>query len=292
VRLPLIACVLGACATGGQPELTPDSGLAPPQPDGAVSPDPDGPGGPPPDTNNPPPPASATLMFTEVSLAPASGEFVEIANPTSQAVDLSSYYLTDSGNYFRLPAGATVDSSDFIVKFPAGASIAAGSTITVALDTAANFQAAFGVAPSFSIASGTMTTVVASGTPTLTNSGELVVLFQWDGTADLVRDVDLLLVGVPAGANGLVDKSAQAIDGPDADTTASTYGTDARTITPQAASPGAGLSTKRIQRETSFQSTGPNGLAGDDETSENTAMTWDTTFTAPTPNALPAGLLP
>lgn len=292
MRLPLIVVVLGACATGGQPEVTPDSGATPPQPDGAVAPTPDG--SPPPDSSNPPPPPppTGTVMITEISLAPAAGEFIEIANPSGQAIDLSSYYLSDSGNYFRLPAGASVDSSDFIVRFPAGASIPAGAAITIAFDTAASFQATFGVAPTFSIASGTMTTVVASGTPTLTNSGELVVLFQWDGQGDLVRDVDLVLAGVPSAANGLVDKSAQAIDGPDADSIATAYGTDARTMPPQAAAPGAGLSTKRIAREDGFESTGANGLAGDDETSENTAMTWDATFTAPTPNALPAGLLP
>lgn len=292
MRLPLIVVVLGACATGGQPEVTPDSSVAPPpQPDGAVGPPPDGPSAPP-DSSNPPPPPTGTLLISEVSLAPAAGEFIEIANPSAQAVDLSMYYLADSGNYFRLPAGATVDSSDFIVRFPAGASIAAGAAITIAFDTAASFQTAYGVAPTFSIASGTITTVVSSGTPTLTNSGELVVLFRWDGQGDLVRDVDLVLVGAPTAANGIVDKSGQAIDGPDADTVATAYGSDARTIAAQGTAPGAGFSTKRIARETGFESAGPNGLAGDDETSENTAMTWDTTFTAPTPNALPAGLVP
>lgn len=46
--------------------------------------------------------------------------------------------------------------------------------------------------------------------------------------------------------------------------------------------------------ETGFeQQTGAgNGLTGDDETSENTAMTWDTTFTLPTPGTVPTGLLP
>ncbi|MBA2541248.1 MAG: lamin tail domain-containing protein [Deltaproteobacteria bacterium] len=291
MRLSLIL-LFGACATGGRPDAIPDSGSNPtPTPDGMVAP----PGTP--DSSQPadasqPQPSEASLMITEVALAPAGGELVEIANPTSQTIDLASYYLSDSGNYFRLPAGATVDSSDFIVKFPAGATLAPGAVISVAFDTAANFQTTYGSAPTFSIASGTMTAVAASGTPTLTNAGELVVLFQWDGQADLVGDVDLLLVGVPSAANGLVDKSAVAIDGPDADTTASVYGADARTIAPQAAAPGAGVSTKRVARESAFQSNGGNGLAGEDETSENTSMTFDSAFTAPTPGGVPSGLLP
>ena len=40
-----------------------------------------------------------------IVLAPTLGEFVEIANPTSAAGGMSSYYLADHGRYFPLPAG-------------------------------------------------------------------------------------------------------------------------------------------------------------------------------------------
>ena len=49
------------------------------------------------------------------------------------------------------------------------------------------------------------------------------------------------------------------------------------------------MSTKRILAETGHETqagTG-NGLGGDDETSEDTRMTWDSTFTAATPGAAP-----
>lgn len=290
VRLPLIVLVLGACATGGRTESSPDSGSTPdPTPDSAVQPTPDTPGQTEPDSGQQQP--ATALMITEVALAPTGGEFIEIANLTSQTVDLSTYYLSDSGNYFRLPAGAIVDSSDFIIRFNAGSTIAPGTAITVAIDTAASFQTTYGVAPTFALGSGGMQTVASSGIPTLTNAGELVVLFRWDGTADLVADSDLLLVGIPTAANGLVDKSAQAIDGPDADSTPTSYGSDTRTIVPQSAAPNAGQSTKRIALDTGFEVTGVNGISGDDETSENTSMTWDTTFTAPTPDSLPTALL-
>lgn len=36
--------------------------------------------------------------------------------------------------------------------------------------------------------------------------------------------------------------------------------------------------------------TGGNGLTGHDETSENTGVTWDSAFTAPTPGVVPPGL--
>lgn len=237
----------------------------------------------------PPAVAGTTLVLSEVVLAPNQGEFVEIYNPTAAAVALTGYYVTDSGNYFTLPAGGAAATSDFIAKFPAGASIGPHTAITVAIDTAAMFQATYATAPTYSIGSGTMT-LVSGSAPSLTNAGEIVALFYWDGQSDLVKDVDLLLAGVPSVGNGLVDKSGVAQDGPDAGTTTSAYATDARTVLPQTAAPGTSLSTKRILGEPGHETqagTG-NGLTGDDETSEATRMTWDSTFTAPTPGVVPA----
>jgi uncharacterized protein len=291
VRLPVLVAVLasGACARGIQPlqETEADASVGGATADApAGSPDaPTGGGG-----------GNATLLLTEVVLAPSTQEFVEIANPGSAAVDLSTYYLSDSGNYFRLPAGApTLDTADFIVKFPAGASIAPGAVITVAIDTTANFMTTNGVAPTYSVASGTMTAVAASGVPSLTNGGELVVLFRWDGQSDLVKDVDLVLAGAPTIANGLVDKSAVALDGPDAGTASATYATDARSMAVMGSTPASGKSTKRLALEAGHetQSGGGNGITGDDETSEDTAATWDSSaFTNPTPGTVPAAVLP
>jgi hypothetical protein len=232
-------------------------------------------------------------LLTEVVLAPSGGELVEIANPSDQPVALAPYYLADTGDYFRVPAGATAGASDFIVTFPAGATIPPKAAITVALGTAAAFQTTYGVAPTYSIADGTMTAVAVSGTPSLTNGGELVALFYWAGDSDLVRDCDLVLVGTPTTANGLVDKSGVALDGPDADSTATAYAADARTLAAQPSAPASAQSTKRIALEpgNEVQAGAGNGLTGDDETTENTAATWDTTFTAPTPGTLPSGLL-
>lgn len=282
----MVLVILAACAKGTS--FSPDAAPGGDGPAGDGSGDDvdanpaDGPAG-----------TTGALFVTEVMLAPSTGEFIEIANPTDELIDLSNYHLTDSGNYFRVPVAATVDATDFIVKFPPGATIAAKSVITVALDTTANFQTLHGMAPTYSIASGTMTSVVANGIAQLTNAGELVVLFYWDGERDLIRDVDLVLAGVPTPANGLVDKSGVAIDGPDGDSTTSVYAADARTITVQGAAAGSGMSTKRIANETGneVQNGSGNGLTGDDETSETTSATWDTTFSTPTPGAVPAAVL-
>lgn len=251
----------------------------------------DAPVTPPPGDGPPPQGSPAKLLLTEIVLAPSTGEFIEIANPGSTSIDLGNYYLSDSGSYFRLPAGSpTVDSTDFLVKFPAGAQVPAHGVITVALDTAANFTTAYSSAPTYSLA--TMTQVAVNGVPSLTNAGELVVLFTWDGASDTVRDVDMVLAGVPTAGNGLVDKSGVAIDGPDSDATATPYKPDAHTLAAQATTPGSGKSTKRLAQEGSYQTgSAGNGVTGEDETSENTAQTWDTTYSLPTPGAVPTGLM-
>jgi hypothetical protein len=228
-----------------------------------------------------------------VSLAPNSTELVELYNPTSAPVALRNFYLSDVPTYFRLPAaGATVDTSDFIARFPNGATIPSHGVVTVALDTAANFMAATGAAPTYSIAGATME-LVAGTTPTLTNTGEPVVLFYWDGTTDRIIDVDIMVAGAPTAANALVNKSGLTVDGPDTDSSASAYAADAMTIASQATAPGSSLSTKRIALEsaTTEGQSGGNGVLGQDETSEQTQTTWDSgTFSAPTPGAVPTAL--
>jgi hypothetical protein len=109
-----------------------------------------------------------------------------------------------------------------------------------------------------------------------------VIVFRWDGASELVKDVDMMIPGSPSAINGLVSKSG-VMQG------SSTYAADAETIAPQPAAPTSGFSTKRIALEGTNETHAgtSNGITGDDETSENTNLTWDTTFTAPTPGAVP-----
>ena len=246
-------------------------------------------------------PTTSPILLSEIVMTPNPGEMIEIVNTSNQAIDLSTYYLSDSGNYYRLPTSPTataVDVTDFIVKFPPGAQIAGHGVVTVAVDMPVNFMTTYGVLPSFSLVDGSMVSVGVNGAPSLTNAGEPIILFQWDGTADLVRDVDIMLVGDATGANGLRDKSRLLQDGPDPGTQQSQYATDANSIRPQTTAPGGRLSTKRLQLEGMHEThagTG-NGPSGDDETSEDTTMTWDgvtgKAFTAPTPGDVPPELKP
>lgn len=222
------------------------------------------------------------LLLTEVTLAPDSGEFVEIYNPTANSISLDNYYLADNSEYALIATGSTnVINSDFIVQFPTGHNILPNEVIVVAMKGDL-FSAYYGVVPDFEIVSQTasipdMVHINVGNAPTLTNTGEGIILFYWDGVSDLVADVDMVNAGIPTAANQIVSKTGVMVN-------SSTYLADAGTIPLQMSSPGIGFSTKRILFEGNNEIlSGGNGITGHDETSENTLVTWDSAYTAPTP---------
>lgn len=236
------------------------------------------------------------LLLSEVTLAPATGEFIEIYNPTSTTVSLDNYYLADNMKYARLPEGGlTMDTSDFIVRFPSGAIIEPNSVKTIAIG-GTDFNTTYLIDASFEILSQSSSVqdmiTIASSTPSLTNAGEAIILFYWNGTSDNVQDVDMLNAGIPSATNQITSKTGLAVDGPDVDALATNYFVDNNTIPLQASAPGAGLSTKRILPETDYETqTGGNGITGNDETTETTTTTWDhSPYTAPTPGTSTLGL--
>jgi hypothetical protein len=231
--------------------------------------------------------ASNHLLLTEVSVGPSGHEFVEIHNPSSQAVDLSDYYLWDatkSGtDYWMIASEPAVDQTyDFAVRFPASSSIGPGQYLTISVSATADFAANFGENPDFAVlgdgSGGTQnmlpayTDSVGSG-PTITDSGEVMVLFQWDGSSDLVKDIDYLVWGDKVEAS---DKSGETVG-------SSTYQNDTA-IGDQETPPGDGRSYQRVDlTEGNETKTGGNGISGNDETSEDVSQTWKTD--TPTPGA-------
>jgi len=99
--------------------------------------------------------AMGHLLLTEVTVA-GGAAFIEIYNPTGQTVDLRNYYLSDHQTYFQYPAhvagnvALTFDNSDFLARFPVGASIAPGASITVATD-ATLFETAYTAVPTYTV---------------------------------------------------------------------------------------------------------------------------------------------
>lgn len=244
------------------------------------------------------------LLISEVSFA-SSGAFVELYNPTSQAIDLTDVYLTDywrdDEGYYLLPSGRDfrpgLFSGDFLVRFPAGASAPPGRTVVIAIN-GHDYEATHWVRPDFALGASQGNEQMLSPTDDnppqwrdsapwtlslrLRPSGEGLVLFTWDGVSDLVRDIDYVFWGEAGSgdSNAELDKSGKTVDGPDADSTPSAYPRE----TPagqQRPAPHVSWTTypeDAIQRidfsEAGELRSGGNGVGGHEETSE----AFDATF--------------
>ena len=219
------------------------------------------------------------LVFSEVVLTPSDGEYVQIINPTANDIDMSDYYLTDatdgSGNaYYNLPSGSGYWSGsgfDFICRFPAGYSLAAGASMKVSLRDNESYVNTYGESADLSLNEDLLDAINGSSTkgnastPKLDNTSETLVLFYWDGTSATVKDVDYLLWG---GNSYGIDKSA--VTGYQSDTPVSSqsfmavHATNEKLIRAENAGEGS-----------ESQSSG-NGITGHDETSEPLSDTWIT----------------
>ena len=219
------------------------------------------------------------MVFSEVVLTPSDGEYVQITNPTANDIDMSDYYLTDatdgSGNaYYNLPSGSGYWSGsgfDFICRFPAGYSLAAGASMKVSLRDNESYVNTYGESADLSLNEDLLDAINGSSTkgnastPKLDNTSETLVLFYWDGTSATVKDVDYLLWG---GNSYGIDKSA--VTGYQSDTPVSS----------QSFMPVHATNEKLIRAENAgegseSQSSG-NGITGHDETSEPLSDTWIT----------------
>ena len=218
------------------------------------------------------------IIFSEVVLTPSEGEYIEITNPTAGDIDLSDYYLTDATDnvsgkaYYKLPSGTDYWSgsgSDFICRFPVGYSLAAGSSMKVSLRDNDSYAGTFGESPDLSLDDEMLDAVEGVNTrgsttaPKLGNVNETLILFYWDGSSSIVKDVDYLLWGDNSFA---IDKSG--VSGYQSDTPALSQSYMSIHTTNE----------KLIRAATSSEGTeagaGGNGITGHDETSEPLSETW------------------
>lgn len=240
------------------------------------------------------------LLITEVKSSTGTNEFIEIWNPTNRDINLSNYYLSDFGDYWRYPsvtAPLTATGADFVVRFPDGAMLRSKQVIVVSTRAAtgpANASYALDLeAEQGAIKAFRNRLVQNTQLPNITDGqGEVVVLFYWDGMSDLVKDVDIVIAGTaPQNENALAAK--QPVDGPDPDTTATPYKPEAMQLGVMMEATSPTTSYKRITLESGAETqTGAgNGITGDDETSEQISRSWDGAApTAPTPGEIPANL--
>lgn len=247
--------------------------------------------------------AAAKLLLRQVAIAPSPAEYIEIQNPNAFAVDLTDYYLADYDTYYQVVFSTAPGASDFVVRFPPGATIAAGATQTVALAGAECFKTAcatfgtftgFGFYPDYELptasnGSATVPDMLAAflgaigSSRGLTNGNEPVVLFYWDGASNLVGDVDYVYYGTPTAGNPVVNKTGVMVNG-------SAYLPDTADDATHHAPVSAGGIVTGTCRKTLSEGTqklsGGNGVTGSDETSEDCANTWIACEADPRPDTI------
>lgn len=257
--------------------------------------------------------AADHLLMTEFAVTPTDAEFIEIFNPTTEVVDLTDYYLSDfvlssdpTQNYWRFVDGALVPQAgfdtDFLARFPAGATILPGQTLVVSLHDDLAFTeywsgggrtvpvdfemiqdgSADGVPDMVDPGPAAIGQRLIQANAGLSNAREVVVLFHWDGQSDLVQDVDIVQWGNAGPVFNTLSpvKSGVQVDGPDADVVPTAYLADSPASEQDLASTGdsandVGLTVSRVDFDEGLEAlAGGNGLTGHNETSENYSVTW------------------
>jgi hypothetical protein len=217
------------------------------------------------------------LVFSEIAVAPDTGEFVEIYNPTAAAVDLSNYYLSDNSTYVDLASGkpwqpiTNNPGTDFLARFPAGTSIGAGKTLVVGFDP--GYEMTYNGCPDFFVGTapvacgGKMIPILlatemssVADTSNLSNAREMLVLFTWDGDkAHTLKDVDYVTWGAMFDDGSRADKTGVMGYQPDT----------VRANQKPATAPTVGQSIERCVIESAETAMGGNGITGHDEMSED-----------------------
>jgi hypothetical protein len=223
---------------------------------------------------------AAHLLISEVIVMPTGAESIEVYNPTSDAIDLSNYYLSDRNDYFLVVTGSVSPVvNDFIAQFPVGATIASGEYQTVALHAASDFMSSVGAAPTYQVAAGSGAPTMVPAMPGaigsmagLTDGGEPIVLFYWDGISGLVQDVDYVVYGTGTGGDGPIDKTGVIMFGL---TGTVQYQPDTPWFVQTPLAPHRpGGSLVRCMGDQLERWPGGNGITGADETSEPWQTTW------------------
>lgn len=222
------------------------------------------------------------LLLSEVVVTPTSGEYIELVNPSDEAVSLDHAYLADYPAYFNVAADAPPPhSSDFRLAFPPGMRIPPKSHVVVSLSSATEFHKIYGRYPDYDVsASDTHAPTMQgafSGSSGLSDGDEVVVLFRSVPGAVKVSDLDYIIYGNTSDA---VDKTSTTL-------LPTPYLPDTAMLLqhPAPAPKGAQQALVRCDASEGLEiKTGGNGYVGHDETSEAFDQTWRV-LAGPTPMA-------
>lgn len=234
-------------------------------------------------------PQGPHLLLSEVRNRPGGKEFIEIYNPGELDISLDNYYIADTGDYLNLPATIAAPATpsqpnDFIVRFPAGNFIQAKEVILIGVGLREMgpmndvLRTNYHIDPYDGFTGQEMLEAWTNSVrpdPTLTDGGEGIVLFHWDGISSLVSDVDMVIAGDdPSDNNRPPNKTGVVVTGPSGVPEA--YAADVLTLPVMESDLSGKKSYQRIANEGVHETQNGvgNGISGHDETSENTSNTW------------------
>ena len=218
------------------------------------------------------------LVFNRITISPTNAEFVSIYNPTSESIDLSDYYITDSNNYYNLPSGGDFWSEslfDFIARFPDGQSIESNDSLIISFHDSQMFADYYGYNPDISLFEDMRDavndqTTISNGDAFvsldfLNDNTEMLMLFKFEEDSDMVQDVDYFVWGNTGQG---VDKTGVNGYSQDTDLSLQSYQeSHAENFTY--------IRFLLNNSEGAEKNAGGNGIDGNDETSENFNETWN-----------------
>ena len=164
------------------------------------------------------------IIFTQITITPTAAEVIAIHNPTDEIHNLSNYYLSDaeyqntplsiSKHYYNLPTANDYwsgYSSDFIARFP-DMNINPGQTLTISINDASIFNNYYSFNPDLTLTDDMLNAVDGQSTigssANLADNYESLILFYWDGSSPVVKDVDYFYWGDSQGLPSYgIDKS-------------------------------------------------------------------------------------
>ena len=235
------------------------------------------------------------LLLSKIVVAPDNAESISIINPTDEAINLSNYYICDDNEYYQMQMESNLSPSHFIHGFTAqfpNIDIESNDTLTIFLheefstfyeDIMPNMDIEYiqehwitfydysemGINTMIETESGSF----GISSDKLDDASGIIILFKWDGnTENNIEDVDYFIWG---GIQGAVDKTG--IGNYAEDTQA-----DEQLYFEQVPDHLYAFSRILGLEEINEQSSGGNGIIGEDgtrdnETSEDLRQSWEIT---------------
>lgn len=218
------------------------------------------------------------LLLTRVVTSPDHAESISIHNPTSDPINLSDYYISDSENYYRMQTESVLSPSSeisgYTARFP---DIEIPSNQTLVLVFNEDYSVFYeDFIPDLLLFGSNDNSMIEPddnafgfSNNKIDDNAECIILFEWDGNLENnIKDIDYFVWATTDGITTAIDK-----------TDIGTYLDDTSLLEQkyfqQVPSEYSAFSRKVELDEIGEVDVGGNGIWGNDETSENFRESWE-----------------